>query len=126
MVGPPKSGKTELAKRICADFGCKLVSVESAVQELLESAPGASDYRPMALHPGQALRFNGYECRHYTLENQTDASRVSFDLRCIPASSIGEGEQPPSTIGEYACQLMRMEDTHPDSSDLADPPGAGE
>ena len=64
----------------------------------LESAPGASDYRPMALQPGQALRFNGYECRHYTLENQTDASRVSFDWRVVPSELAPAGLE---RIGDF-------------------------
>ena len=52
----------------------------------LESSPDAGDFRPMELGNGQVLRFNGMNCRHYTLPNLTDATRVSFDLRVIPRS----------------------------------------
>ena len=55
----------------------------------LESAPGAGDYRPVTLTPGEVLRFNGHECRHYTLANETDASRVSLDWRAVPEELAG-------------------------------------
>ena len=38
----------------------------------------------MTLSPGEALRFNGHECRHFTVANETDTSRVSLDWRAVP------------------------------------------
>ena len=32
------------------------------------------------------MRFYGNECKHYTTENTTDVTRVSFDFRVIPAN----------------------------------------
>ena len=52
-----------------------------------ESEPGKADFHPFDLPTvGQAVRFNGYKCRHYTLANETGQTRVSFDFRCIPLS----------------------------------------
>jgi len=51
----------------------------------LESSPGLGDFRPRALEFGELLRFNGYECRHYTVRNESEVSRVSFDLRAVPS-----------------------------------------
>ena len=42
----------------------------------VESAPGAADFRPVTMQPGEALRFNGYECRHFTVANESDVSIV--------------------------------------------------
>jgi hypothetical protein len=64
----------------------------------LESHPGAADYRPVTLHPGEVLRFNGYECRHYTLANETCASRVSIDWRAVPAELA---PTPFTCVGEF-------------------------
>jgi ectoine hydroxylase-related dioxygenase (phytanoyl-CoA dioxygenase family) len=51
----------------------------------LESAPGSGDFAPVELPYGSALVFNGCRCRHYAMPNATGATRVSFDLRAIPA-----------------------------------------
>ena len=45
-------------------------------------------------------------CRHHTQPNESGATRVSFDLRCIPASAWPAGEAPPEKIGDYACAWM--------------------
>jgi hypothetical protein len=58
------------------------------------------------------LIFNGNLCRHFTKPNEEGRTRVSFDLRCIPASAIvgGEGGHgdavPPSMIGDYSVGYM--------------------
>ena len=51
----------------------------------LESSPGAADFAPVELGYGELLVFNGCRCRHYAMANRTGATRVSFDLRAIPA-----------------------------------------
>jgi hypothetical protein len=50
----------------------------------VESAPGRGDFAPVELEYGQALRFFGNCCHHYTVANATDATRVSFDVRVVP------------------------------------------
>ena len=49
-----------------------------------ESEPGAGDYAPFELGPGQVVRWYGNRCRHYTCDNDTDGTRVSIDFRVIP------------------------------------------
>lgn len=51
-----------------------------------ESAPGRADFRPFELGPGQAVRFWGHSCEHYTVPNTTAATRVSIDFRVIPTA----------------------------------------
>ena len=50
-----------------------------------ESTPGAGDFAAFEAGPGEAIRFYGNRCRHYTTENDTDGTRVSIDFRVIPA-----------------------------------------
>ena len=45
-----------------------------------ESAPGRADYAPFESEYGQLTRFWGAQCMHYTLPNETDRTRVSFDV----------------------------------------------
>lgn len=52
----------------------------------VESVPKKGDFRPWVLEPGQMMRFWGNQCVHYTLPNETDHTRVSFDFRVIPCS----------------------------------------
>ena len=51
-----------------------------------ESRPGAADYRPVELRVGQMLRFFGNQCDHYSMPNQTGATRLSLDFRIVPRS----------------------------------------
>jgi len=75
----------------------------------IESTPGASDYKPVELCPGQLLRCNGYECRHYTMPNATEHSRVSFDFRAVPEElAAGEGGQPSMRCGEFPVELIAI------------------
>lgn len=46
---------------------------------------------------GQCLKFNGNLCRHFTKPNQEGRTRVSFDLRCIPASCVNGGGSSSSS-----------------------------
>jgi len=52
----------------------------------VESAPKRGDFHPWTLGPGQMMQFWGNQCVHYTLPNETDRTRVSFDFRIIPRS----------------------------------------
>ena len=36
---------------------------------------------PFSSQYGEFIRFNGHACRHYTVENDTETCRVSFDMR---------------------------------------------
>lgn len=52
----------------------------------VESAPDVGDAAPLALEYGDCFRFDGENCRHHTVANTTDTTRVSLDFRCIPLS----------------------------------------
>eukprot|EP00290_Baffinella_frigidus_P055426 CAMPEP_0180346716 /NCGR_PEP_ID=MMETSP0989-20121125/4023_1 /TAXON_ID=697907 /ORGANISM="non described non described, Strain CCMP2293" /LENGTH=306 /DNA_ID=CAMNT_0022335869 /DNA_START=119 /DNA_END=1036 /DNA_ORIENTATION=+ len=49
-----------------------------------ESEPGKGDFHPLECSYGQLVRFWGNQCRHHTVANSTDATRVSFDFRVVP------------------------------------------
>jgi len=51
----------------------------------LESSPGAGDFATVEPGYGEILIFNRNRCRHYSLANETGETRVSFDLRAMPA-----------------------------------------
>jgi len=48
-----------------------------------ELEPGLADFHPLEANHGQVVRFYGNACLHYTVDNETDVSRVSFDLRVV-------------------------------------------
>jgi hypothetical protein len=52
----------------------------------VESRPGANDFVTITLSENQYFRFDGYNCTHFTVPNDTDYTRVSFDFRVVPAS----------------------------------------
>lgn len=52
----------------------------------IESAPGAGDFAPVEVVPGEVLRFDAVNYQHGNYANDTDVSRVSFDFRIIPMS----------------------------------------
>jgi hypothetical protein len=71
-----------------------------------ESAPGKGDYRPFNLRPGFGVRFNGHHCRHFTVPNSTDRTRVSIDFRVVPLSLWKEGAHG-GYIGDYKSEVMK-------------------
>ena len=50
----------------------------------VESRPGKANYRPIESRSGEAFRFYGNQCEHFTCANTTEHTRVSFDLRVVP------------------------------------------
>ena len=61
-----------------------------------ESAPGAGDFRPFELNPGECMRFWGHQCSHYTVPNETSHTRVSIDFRVIPWRDLYRESYPRS------------------------------
>ncbi|CAE8624945.1 unnamed protein product [Polarella glacialis] len=68
----------------------------------VESRPGQADFRPLELSYGEFLRFHGGQCEHFTMANDTGATRVSLDFRVIPRSVWRD--QFGGRIGEYPCE----------------------
>merc|ERR1711874_783156 len=60
-----------------------LTSVHNSNSLYTESTPGRGDFHPVTMEYGQALRFYGNLCCHYTVPNTTDSCRVSFDMRVL-------------------------------------------
>lgn len=75
------------------NFWVPLTRTGGANSLFLESVPGKGDFEPVALEYGQALRFDGYECRHYTVANATEICRVSFDFRVVPSELCTQRRQ---------------------------------
>ena len=86
------------------NFWVPLTDVAGATALRVESAPDRGDFRPVALDCGQGLRFDGYACRHFTVPNDTDKTRVSFDFRAVPRSLWRPGHG--GRIGDYAVRTV--------------------
>ena len=91
------------------NFWCPLTPVSDSSALWLESSPDADDFAPRNMKVGECLRFNGQLCRHHTAPNQTGATRVSFDLRVVPASALAVGEMPPTKCGDYPFEFLSRE-----------------
>jgi hypothetical protein len=50
----------------------------------IESEPGAADYRPWSMKPGEILVFDAFHLMHGSRCNDTNTTRVSFDFRFTP------------------------------------------
>lgn len=50
----------------------------------VENQIGAKDFKPLTMHPGQALVFDGVNLEHGSKLNTTSTSRISFDFRFMP------------------------------------------
>ena len=66
----------------------------------VESEPNKGDFRPVELEYGQCLRFDGHDCRHYTVHNDTESCRVSIDFRVVPSCLCSER----STLGDFCIE----------------------
>ena len=60
----------------------------------VKSKIGAKDFKPITIHPGQVLVFDGVNLRHGLKINTTNSSRISFDFCVMP----GPG---PATLASY-------------------------
>ena len=61
-----------------------------------ESAPDRGDFHPYELKVGEMMLFWGSQCLHYTVPNDTDATRVSIDFRVIPSRALYRDKYPRS------------------------------
>lgn len=73
------------------NFWIPLTKVHGTNTLHVESAPGAGDFSPIELRYGQGERFWGNRCRHYTVSNCTETTRVSLDLRVVARDRHNEG-----------------------------------
>ena len=64
-----------------------------------ESEPGLGDFHPFEAMPGQFISFYGNRCWHYTVPNETDTTRVSFDFRVVPFHLLDEEHCGPGNLG---------------------------
>lgn len=72
----------------------------------LESAPGAADYEAADVPYGSYLRFWANQCRHHTVVNSSGGTRVSLDVRVVPAELYDPAWASPRgtvcfRLGEY-------------------------
>lgn len=70
-----------------------LTRVASASTLHVESRPGSEDFAPLLPAPGEAVRFDGRRCLHYTLPNRSMRTRVSLDFRVVPGRYFEPGNR---------------------------------
>ena len=61
-----------------------------------ESSPGLGDFHAFEASPGEFVKFYGNRCWHYTVANDTDITRVSFDIRVVPFELFDNDAAGPS------------------------------
>ena len=84
------------------NFWVPLTHCSGATSLWSESAPGLGDYADFVAGPGEAVRFYGNRCRHYTIPNNSDRVRVSFDFRVIPQPLFKPPSLLASTLSKHA------------------------
>ncbi|KAJ9440362.1 Streptomycin biosynthesis protein StrG [Diplonema papillatum] len=98
-------------------LGCSVFGANSLYSE---SMPGRGDYHAFQASHGQAVRFYGNGCDHFTVPNTTDTTRVSLDLRVLRAREYYQHVEPPNCqvpgnaqfiVGRYYTTL-RMDESH--------------
>jgi hypothetical protein len=79
----------------------------------VEDDYGTEHYQPISVRLGQALFFDGGLLSHGSVANETDTSRVSFDLRFSPSSPTPSpmtlrllGERPLASIVAQLCPSL--------------------
>lgn len=82
-----------------------------------ESAPGAEDFHAFEARPGQFVRFDGNRCWHYTTANDTEATRVSFDLRVVPFHLFDDDHRGPKKKNGAEAVPLRLGQYYADSAE---------
>lgn len=62
-----------------------------------ETEPGKKDFQPMEAKYGEAIRWDGANCRHGNKQNDTGLTRVSFDFRVL-SKQVYDTSQPKESI----------------------------
>eukprot|EP00931_Biecheleriopsis_adriatica_P041509 TRINITY_DN23718_c0_g1_i3.p1 TRINITY_DN23718_c0_g1~~TRINITY_DN23718_c0_g1_i3.p1 ORF type:complete len:523 (+),score=89.89 TRINITY_DN23718_c0_g1_i3:38-1606(+) len=70
------------------NFWVPLTQTSGSASLWAESLPGLGDYHPFEGTYGDAFRFYGSRCLHYTKDNITDGTRVSMDFRVVRMSDF--------------------------------------
>jgi hypothetical protein len=89
------------------NFWIPLNSVFGSNTLYVESEPNKGDFSPVELEYGQGLMFWGNQCRHYSVANVTNTTRVSLDMRAIARSRFNaafvdrRGKPNARRIGEF-------------------------
>ena len=78
-----------------------LTSINGSNSLALESEYGKEDWHFINSHYGQIKRFHGSLLAHFTPENKSDTTRLSFDFRIIPGSLYMNTCRYSSTPGYY-------------------------
>lgn len=68
------------------NFYLPLTDIKGTNSLVLESFPGEENWHALELSYGEICRFHGAVCNHFTPENTTQCSRVSFDFRVLPGN----------------------------------------
>lgn len=66
-----------------------------------ESEPDKGDYQPMEAEYGEAIEWDGPNCRHGNKPNDTGETRVSFDFRVL-SREVYDGNAPKESITQGA------------------------
>jgi hypothetical protein len=104
--GAPSTAACSLTKLHCdAQYGHQdgevnywmpLTQIEESSTLWAETRPGLGDWYPFyPLEIGEAWRFPGTRCRHFTRPNVSGRTRVSIDFRVSVASCYDEGWKMP-------------------------------
>lgn len=81
------------------NFYLPLTRISGTNSLILESSPGQEDWHFLDLDYGQIQRFHGAVCAHFTPENTSIYTRVSFDFRVICGIVYQENQNSIATIG---------------------------
>ena len=74
------------------NFWLPITSVWDSNTLWVESSPGLGDFHPLNLIYGQCCKFYGNLCRHHTVPNSSNSTRISLDFRVV--SELSGGHDP--------------------------------
>lgn len=81
--GRPHRDEDYFHARCEVNFWVPVTDVFGSNSLYAESRRGEGDFRPFTALKGELIRFYGNQVWHYTMPNDTDNTRVSFDFRVI-------------------------------------------
>ncbi|CAE8729302.1 unnamed protein product [Polarella glacialis] len=83
-----------------------------------ETSRGAADFHAFELLPGEMIRFYGNQVWHYTLPNETESTRVSFDFRVLRVEEWCPSAFASFQLGGYYSVMTREGLLKPGSPEL--------
>jgi hypothetical protein len=103
------------------NFYLPLTKIKGNNSIVIESEPNKEDWHFLDADYGDLIRFYGACCNHFSVENTTNETRISFDFRVIPGELFDKNHDHFSQTKGYYSKCIKQSNNEWVSDDILEP-----